>query len=154
MVTADTTLNSVITESDDASVFFSLLKNSNHVYDWRAIGVSGVASLRGSLEEHRKKLVALNKAGYSIFVTISETDGVDVKQANATRVRALFADFDGSPLSNLDRIPLKPSFTVNTSPGKHHAYWLIDDCPLDQFKPMSRSLKRYKRTTLQNLQFD
>ena len=140
MVTSDTTLNSVITESDDASVFFSLLNNSNHVYDWRAIGVSGVASLRGSLEEHRKKLNALNKAGYSIFVTISETDGVDVKQANVTRVRALFADFDGSPLSNLDRIPLKPSFTVNTSPGKHHAYWLIDDCPLDQFKPMQQKL--------------
>lgn len=140
MVTTNTNLNSVITESDDASVFFSLLNDSNHDYDWRAIGVGGVTSFRGSLEDHRKKLNALNKAGYSIFVTISETDGVDVKQANITRVRALFADFDGSPLSNLDRIPLKPSFTVNTSPGKHHAYWLIDDCPLEQFKPMQQAL--------------
>ena len=57
----------------------------------------------------------LNQSGYDIFVTINETDGKDIKGANITRVRALFADFDGSPLSNLDRIPLKPSFTVNTS---------------------------------------
>ena len=140
MVTTNTTLNSGITESDYASVFFSLLNDSNHNYDWRAIGVAGVTSFRGCLEDHRKKLNALNKAGYSIFVTINETDGKDIKGANVTRVRALFADFDGSPLSNLDRIPLKPSFTVNTSPGKHHAYWLIDDCPLDQFKPMQQAL--------------
>ena len=140
MVTTNTTLNSGITESDYASVFFSLLNDSNHNYDWRAIGVAGVTSFRGSLEDHRKKLNALNKAGYSIFVTINETDGKDIKGANVTRVRALFADFDGSPLSNLDRIPLKPSFMVNTSPGKHHAYWLIDDCPLDQFKPMQQAL--------------
>ena len=140
MVTTNTTLNSVITKSDDASVFFSLLNDSNHNYDWRAIGVGGVTSFRGSLEDHRKKLNALNKAGYSIFATINETDGKDVKGVNVTRVRALFADFDGSPLSNLDRISLKPSFTVNTSPGRHHAYWLIDDCPLDEFKPMQQKL--------------
>jgi hypothetical protein len=132
--------NSVGTESDDASVFFSLLNDPNHDYDWRAIGIDGVASFRGSLQDHRKRLKTLNNAGYGIFVTINETDGKDVKGANVTRVRALFADFDGSPLSNLDRIPLKPSFTVNTSPGKHHAYWLIDDCPPEQFKPMQQTL--------------
>jgi len=88
MVTTNTTLNSVITKSDDAAVFFSLLNDSNHNYDWRAIGAGGVTSLRGSLEDHRKKLNALNKAGYSIFATINETDGKDVKGVNVTRVRA------------------------------------------------------------------
>ena len=132
--------DSVLTESCDASVFFSLLNAPNRDYDWRAIGSGGITSFRGSLEDHRKKLNALNKAGYGIFVTVNETDGKDIKGANVTRVRALFADFDASPLSNLDRIPLKPSFSVNTSPGKHHAYWLIDDCPLDQFKPMQQKL--------------
>ena len=132
--------DSVLTEGCGASVFFSLLNAPNRDYDWRAIGSGGITSFRGSLEDHRKKLNALNKAGYGIFVTVNETDGKDIKGANVTRVRALFADFDGSPLSNLDRIPLKPSFTVNTSPGKHHAYWLIDDCPLDQFKPMQQKL--------------
>jgi hypothetical protein len=132
--------DSVLTESDDTSVFFSLLNAPHHDHDWRAIGPDGVTSFRGSLENHRIKLKSLNAAGYDIFVTINETDGKDIKGANITRVRALFADFDGSPLSNLDRIPLKPSFTVNTSPGKHHAYWLIDDCPLDQFKPMQQKL--------------
>ena len=132
--------DSVLTESNDASVFFSLLNAPNRDYDWRAIGPGGITSFRGSLEDHRKKLNALNKAGYDIFVTINETDGKDIKGANITRVRALFADFDGSPLSNLDRISLKPSFTVNTSPDRYHAYWLIDDCPLDQFKMMQQKL--------------
>ena len=117
-----------------------MLNGLEQDYDWRAIRRDDARSFRGSLEEIVIKLTALNRGGYDIFVTINETDGKDIKGANVTRVRALFADFDGSPLSNLDRIPLKPSFTVNTSPGKHHAYWLIDDCPLDQFKPMQQKL--------------
>ena len=140
MVPTSETPISVSTECNNVSLFFSLLNTPNHDLDWRAIGPDGVTSFRGSLENHRIKLKSLNAAGYDIFVTINETDGKDIKGANITRVRALFADFDGSPLSNLDRIPLKPSFTVNTSPGKHHAYWLIDDCPLDQFKPMQQKL--------------
>ena len=140
MVPTKKTPTSVVTEADNASIFFSSLNFPNHDYDWRAIGPDGVTSFRGSLENHRIKLKSLNAAGYDIFVTINETDGKDIKGANITRVRALFADFDESPLSNLDRIPLKPSFTVNTSPGKHHAYWLIDGCPLDEFKPMQQKL--------------
>ena len=140
MVPTSETPISVSTECNNVSLFFSLLNTPNHDLDWRAIGPDGVTSFRGSLENHRIKLKSLNAAGYDIFVTINETDGKDIKGANITRVRALFADFDGSPLSNLDRIPLKPSFTVNTSPGKHHAYWLIDGCPLDEFKPMQQIL--------------
>jgi hypothetical protein len=109
-------------------------------YEWRAIRSKDVRRLTGTPTEVFDSLEDLNQAGYDIFVTINETDGKDIKGANITRVRALFADFDGSPLSNLERIPLKPSFTVNTSPGKHHAYWLIDDCPLDEFKPMQQKL--------------
>jgi len=122
------------------SPFFSLLNGVDQEYDWRAIKRDDARSFRGKLKDRYHELTSLNRSGYHIFVTINETDGKDIKGANVTRVRALFADFDGSPLSNLDRIPLKPSFTVNTSPGKHHAYWLIDDCPPEQFKPMQQAL--------------
>ena len=71
----ETNFGSVLTESNDASVFFSLLNAPNRDYDWRAIGSGGITSFRGSLEDHRKKLNALNKAGYGIFVTVNETDG-------------------------------------------------------------------------------
>ena len=120
--------------------FVLKLSGRKQKYEWRAIRRSTAKRLTGTPDDTFNALDELNQSGYDIFVTINETDGKDIKGANITQVRALFADFDGSPLSNLDRIPLKPSFTVNTSPGKHHAYWLIDDCPLDQFKPMQQKL--------------
>ena len=134
--------NLLLSSSVENSItpFFLALDGLDNNYEWRAIRSKDVRRLSGTPTEVFDSLEDLNQAGYDIFVTINETDGKDIKGANVTRVRALFADFDGSPLSNLDRIPLKPSFTVNTSPGKHHAYWLIDDCPLDQFKPVQQKL--------------
>lgn len=132
-----------ITPSAETTLFSSFCSNLSDLeqnYEWRAIRRSTAKRLTGTPDDTFNALDDLNQSGYDIFVTINETDGKDIKGANVTQVRALFADFDGSPLSNLDRIPLKPSFTVNTSPGKHHAYWLIDDCPLEQFKPMQQKL--------------
>ena len=122
------------------SSFFMGLSGLEHNYEWRAINHNGAKRLTGTPHEVFDSLDDLNHAGYGIFVTINETDGKDIKGENVARVHALFADFDGSPLSYLDRIPLKPSFTVNTSPGRYHAYWLVDSCPLDQFKPTQRKL--------------
>ena len=127
-------------EENYITPFFLALDGLDNNYEWRAIRSKDVRRVTGTLTEVFDLLDDLNRSGYGIFVTINDTDGIDVKQANITQVRALFADFDGSPLSNLGRIPLEPSFTVNTSPGKHHAYWLIDDCPLHQFKPMQQKL--------------
>ncbi|MGB2264808.1 MAG: DNA-primase RepB domain-containing protein, partial [Glaciecola sp.] len=135
-----TTAIPLSSDSTSFNSFCSSLSGLQQTYEWRAISRKYPKSFTGMPDEIFDSLEAANQAGYDIFITVNETDGVDVKQANITRVRALFADFDGSPLSNLDRIPLKPSFTVNTSPGKHHAYWLIDGCPLDEFKPMQQKL--------------
>ena len=122
------------------TTFVTSLTGFDRELECRAIRSRDVRQVTGTPHDVFDSLDDLNRSGYDIFVTINETDGQHIKGANVTRVRALFADFDGSPLSNLDRIPLEPSFTVNTSPGKHHAYWLIDDCPLDQFKPMQQKL--------------
>jgi len=135
-----TTAIPLSSDSTSFNSFCSSLSGLQQTYEWRAISRKYPKSFTGMPDEIFDSLEAANQAGYDIFITVNETDGVDVKQANVTRVRALFADFDGSPLSNLDRIPLKPSFTVNTSPGKHHAYWLIDDCPPEEFKPMQQAL--------------
>jgi hypothetical protein len=122
------------------TTFVTSLTGFDRELECRAIRSRDVRQVTGTPHDVFDSLDDLNRSGYDIFVTVNETDGKDIKGANVTRVRALFADFDGSPLSNLDRIPLKPSFTVNTSPGKYHAYWLIDDCPLEQFKPMQQKL--------------
>jgi hypothetical protein len=124
------------------STFCSNLAGLDIEYDWRAINSHGARNLRGKPNDVFEDLCNLNQSGYNIFVTINKTDGKDVKGINVNEVRALFADFDNTPLSNLDRIHLKPSFIVNTSPEKYHAYWLIDECPLKQFTPIQQKLAR------------
>ena len=91
--------------------FVTSLTGFDRELECRAIRSKDVRQITGAPHDVFDSLDALNRSGYDIFVTINETDGKDIKGANVTRVRALFADFDGSPLSNLDRIPLKPSFT-------------------------------------------
>jgi hypothetical protein len=66
------------------------------------------------------ELAALNAQGAGVFLMVNEGDGQGRKVANVTRVRAYCADFDGAPLPQ--GWPLEPSLTVETSPGKFHAY--------------------------------
>jgi hypothetical protein len=35
---------------------------------------------------------------------------------------------------------LRPHILVESSPGKWHAYYMVDECDLDQFKPRQRAL--------------
>ncbi|GGM02503.1 DNA-primase RepB domain-containing protein [Deinococcus aerophilus] len=70
-------------------------------------------------------LDALNRQGAGIFLMINEGDGVGRKNHNVTRIRAYWADFDGQPLP--DRWPLEPSLLVESSPGRFHAYWILND---------------------------
>ena len=71
------------------------------------------------------ELAALNRQGAGVFVMVNEGDGVGRKNGNVTRVRAYFADFDGQPLP--DHWTLDPSLLIESSPGKFHAYWILQD---------------------------
>ena len=135
-----TAIESTLQSNREFEIFVESIFGSDEVLEWRAIGSKNVKRLTGSGSDLFGSLCDLNDKGFEIFVTINQTDGKDIKSTNVTRVRALFADFDKSPLSNLDRIKVKPSLIVNTSPEKYHAYWLVDDCPLEQFKPMQQQL--------------
>ena len=53
----------------------------------------------GNLEQHARSLVELNKAGAGVFVTINQTDLLGRSKENIKRVRAVFADLDGAPLT-------------------------------------------------------
>ena len=140
MNTTNLSNKAAVTNITVMASFFEQLDGLDQIYDWRVIGAGSTKKLRGRPEELFQELSRLNNDGYSIFVTINETDGQDVKGANITKVRALFADFDGQPLENLSRIALEPSFIVNTSPSKYHAYWLVDDCPLTEFTITQRRI--------------
>lgn len=102
-----------------------------------------VRTLHGTLEQHAAALVHLNDQGAGVFVTVNETDGTARKAENITRVRAIWVDLDGAPLEPC-RDWEEPHVIVQTSPGKWHAYWLIEGLeaahmPLDTFKSEFRS---------------
>lgn len=75
-------------------------------------------------------LERLNQLGAGVYLMVNEGDGKGRSNDNVTRVRALFADFDGQPLP--DTWPLSPSALVESSPGRYHAYWLVADFPLER----------------------
>lgn len=87
-------------------------------------------------------LVKLNNQGYGIFFTVNETDGQGRKAENIIRVRALFVDLDGAPVDPVLDASLEPHIIVESSPGKYHAYWLLRNVPLDNFKPLQQALAR------------
>jgi len=94
----------------------------------------------GTLSQHTDALTRLQQQGAGVFVMVNRGDGVIHEGRKTCRtadsvvaVRALFADLDGAPLQPVLEAHY-PDIVVESSPGRWHAYWRTDDCPLDQFK--------------------
>ena len=96
--------------------------------------------LHGTLAQHADSLAALNARGAGVFVMVNEGDGMGRKAVNVRRVRALFVDLDGAPLEPVQASKLKAHCIVESSPGRWHAYWLVSDCSLQEFKPLQKTL--------------
>jgi RecA-family ATPase len=96
--------------------------------------------LHGSLDELAPDLIALQKAGAGIFVTVNETDGKGRKAENITRTRAVFADLDGSPVEPAMACSLAPHVVVESSPGRFHAYWLAHRLHLNTFAAVQKCI--------------
>jgi hypothetical protein len=97
-------------------------------------------TFNGTLGEHAYDLVRLNKLGAGVFVTINATNGTGRKAEDIVRVRAGFVDLDGAPLEPVLRHNLEPHIIVESSPGKFHAYWLIDGMHLKDFRAVQQAL--------------
>lgn len=101
--------------------------------------------LHGMIWDHADELIKYQQEGYGVFVCINATDGQGREAKNITRVRAFAADLDGAPKENIYRFGLMPSATVESSPGKYHAWWFIDqgdEVPLDLYTPTMERLAR------------
>jgi hypothetical protein len=83
--------------------------------------------LYGTLEEHAAELTRLNQQGGGIFLTVQQTTGCSRKKESVIKLRALFRENDGLGGNPL---PLEPHVVIETSPGKHHEYLLVQDAPL------------------------
>ena len=98
--------------------------------------------VQGDFDRVADKLDAFQDRRAGAFVTVNATDGKGRQAHNVQRVRAVFVDLDGAPLAPVLEAGLEPHIVVESSPGRFHAYWLIDDCPLDQFERVQRALAR------------
>jgi putative DNA primase/helicase len=96
--------------------------------------------LHGSIGDHATELQKLNSQGAGVFVTINKTDLKGRSTANITKVRAVFVDLDGAPLEPILKTPITPHIIVESSPGRYHAYWLIENLALEQFKLVQQAL--------------
>lgn len=101
--------------------------------------------LHGSIWDLADELTARQQEGYGVFVTINATNGQGRETKDITAVRAFAADLDGAPKENIYRFGLVPSFTIESSPGKWHAWWILtsqDECPLQDYTPVMERIAR------------
>lgn len=96
--------------------------------------------LHGTLADHARALQQLNQAGAGVFLMVNAGDGQGRKAGNVVRVRALFADLDGAPLEPILAASPQPHLIIESSPGRFHAYWLVNDCPLDRFTALQAAI--------------
>ena len=102
----------------------------------------------GTFNRHAATLFGLNKNGAGVYVTVNQTDGQGRTAKNITGIRAVFVDFDTVNENRLDMLTqldnthnlLLPSFIIESSNGKHHAYWIADGIPLDSFTDFQKRL--------------
>jgi hypothetical protein len=103
--------------------------------------------MHGSFDQHAEWLTGQNDQGAGIFVMVNAGDGVLHEgsktcrtAANVTRIRALFVDLDGAPIGPVLGSSPPPDWVVQSSPNRWHAYWTVDNCPLDLFGPVQSAL--------------
>ncbi|MDN7701325.1 phage/plasmid primase, P4 family [Burkholderia semiarida] len=86
-----------------------------------------------------------NRTGSNIAMMINQGDGKGRTAENVTGVTAVFIDTDGAcTLEKVLASLVPPHLVVESSPGKFHAYWLIDGLPLGLFRNVQKQLaQRY-----------
>jgi hypothetical protein len=153
-------MTEVVVESADGQAMLSAsaiqpdLNEAARFLDVLGLGASGVTfqeyddwklgrlwkPVHGTLDALAAELLARNVQGAAIALCINETDGTGRKTENIVRVRAVWIDGDGLPIDALKHCPLPPHVVVGSSPGNHHAYWRVSDCPLEMFSQVQDAL--------------
>lgn len=138
-----------------ASSYIAALTGSpDTVMQWRMIhdvDKSVPAYIRtGTLAQVWTELIAYNtpEQGRGVFVMINDTDGQGRERENVTGLRAVFADLDNlntaaAMYHSAMGWALRPHFSVWSSPGKYHIYWLIEPSRLyPEYESVQRKLSR------------
>jgi hypothetical protein len=153
----DALTTEIVPDLREAERFLALMAEATPVtfqtFDDRKGGGDGsLAEIStGDLERSADHLARLNSRGAGIFWMVNQGNGHGRRTENVTGVRAVFVDLDGAPLEPVLRAPLEPHAIVESSPRRWHAYWLVEGCGLDQFRPAQLALaKRFNGDTAVN----
>jgi putative DNA primase/helicase len=125
---------------EEARRFVQLFGNGPHAYqtfdDDKKRKDSSLRSKDwyGTFDDYKDRLVEKNRGGAAIALCINQTNGAKRAQEHIVKIRALFLDTDGAPLQTILDAGLIPHMVIESSPGRYHCYWLVDDCPVNQFK--------------------
>lgn len=95
---------------------------------------------QGLPAKHLPALIDLQEQGAGVFVMVNAGNSLGRSNAHVIRVRAHVLDLDGAPIDPVLASELQPHIMIESSPGKWHAYWLVDGCPLDKFKERQHAL--------------
>jgi putative DNA primase/helicase len=98
----------------------------------------------------RDRLIGANKRGMNVSVAVNTIVGDQRKSENVSHINAVFIDHDGAGITRnqLLELTLAPNMVVQTSPRHYHAYWLVSDCAVHQFRAVQRALaKRFGTDT-------
>jgi P4 family phage/plasmid primase-like protien len=137
MTTTAPSINYPIPSHQDARQFLDCIDSEGSEFFFRAIHpkTGSAQGISGIFDGVKSKLDQLNAAGFGIFVVINAGGQ---KTRDIIRVRAVFADFDGTPLPAV--WPLKPHIVIETSPQKWHAYWLVCGLEARSFEQIQKNI--------------
>ena len=65
-----------------------------------------IKQLHGTIDQHIDELTELNKKGAGVYFTVNQTNLEGRTTKHITKIRAVFCDFDGTPMpNNFDVLP-------------------------------------------------
>ena len=82
---------------------------------------------RGTLRQCWSWLCAMNEQGYGVFMVAAQLDGNGQKMDNVVSLRCNYIDIDSADAQQQYERAIaahpKPTFAVQSSPGKYHVFW-------------------------------
>ena len=133
-----------IVDLQEAADFLTAIDPDREEWHFRTFPDKGNGRGRkidSTLEGAAIDLQLANGNTHGVFVVINEGGH---KKADITRVAAVFADFDGTPLPS--NLPLPPHAIVESSPGKYHVYWRVEDVPVAAFTAQQKAIAEALRS--------
>ena len=97
----------------------------------------------GTMDYCGPKIEEVVRSGIAVGIVVNKFRGGVRKTENVERVTGFFVDLDGGvTIDDIERFPIKPHLVTETSPGRYHAFWRVDGCPLNAFRSIQAILAK------------